>query len=267
MEKRGEKLSASAGLGLGLAAIVIGVLWIWAVICAVQATVAPSGFTLSVIPGTNTPGAITHYTFSAENPDGYTGDVDIVGTIPAGYHAVPPTSGWQRVATANLYNGSFLLGKVTMESNSTDPSGKVDIVATAYFDGSATQTGTKDVDYSPGATTSVGPLTVDGLTFQGSITLPTDTADGTITAEIELPPGIKLTKVVITTGDFVQNPPAEGDYTFSLSVNGEQREVPVPISRAPPTAVPALTPSGMLALVGILGIIIALATREGGRRG
>jgi len=239
-----------------------------AILCASEAIATSSTFSFSVIPGTSTTGAITNYVFVAENPAGYSGTVTMTGTIPAGYSMVPPTSGWQQVGTAELYNGTKLIGKVTLYSNSSDPSGKVDVVATIYFDGnSSTTTGTKDVDYSPGGTTSVGPLTLDSVTLQGSITLPTDNAPGTVNAELSLPAWLKLTKVVITTGDFVRNPPTEGDYSFTLSVNGEQTSEEVPITRgAPPTAVPALTPSGMLALVSILSIVIALATREGKRK-
>ena len=238
-----------------------------AILCASEAIATSSTFSFSVTPGTNTTGAITNYVFVAENPAGYSDTVTMTGTIPAGYRMVPPTSGWQQVGTAELYNGTKLIGKVTLYSNSSDPSGTVDVVATIYFDGNSSTTGTKGVDYSPGGTTSVGPLILDSIALQGSITLPTDNAPGTLNAELSLPVWLKLTKVVITTVDFVQNPSTEGDYSFMLSVNGEQTSEEVPITRgAPPTAVPALTPSGMLALVSILSIVIALATKEGRRK-
>ncbi len=222
-----------------------------------------SGLSLTVTPGTTTPGAVTSYEFVGENTAGYTGNVSITGVIPEGYRMIPPESGGTRIVTARLYNGSAVIGRVIMDSNSSNPSGMVDIVATVYVDGQISIGGTKSVDYSPGSVNSVGPLTAGNFTIEGSLTLPTDTTKGAISANLSLPDGVTLTKVVIIIGNFVRNPPTEGEYVFSVVVNNAPANAPVPISKkVPPTAVPALTPIGTLVLVCILGIVIAFATKE-----
>ena len=66
-----------------------------------------------------------------------------------------------------------------------------------------------------------------------------------------------ITNVSIDIKQCVQNPTDPGDYTFEAKVDTATKEEIVHIKAVP---VPALTPIGLLALVGILSMVLAFAT-------
>ena len=70
-----------------------------------------------------------------------------------------------------------------------------------------------------------------------------------------------ITNVSIDIKQCVQNPTDPGDYTFEAKVDTDTKEEIVHIIA--PAPVPALTPIGLLALVGILSMVLAFATLRG----
>ena len=67
-----------------------------------------------------------------------------------------------------------------------------------------------------------------------------------------------ITNVSIDIKQCVQNPTDPGDYTFEAKVDTDTDYATVHIIA--PAPVPALTPIGLLALVGILSMVLAFAT-------
>jgi len=229
------------------------------VIAAMIVMVAMTAFTplaaaditsFTITPDTGMAGEVAAYMVMV-NTTGYKSMIINV-TIPAGFGAVAPTTGGEQIAKVDLYETSGWFAGATFTSNDTNSSTKVD-VKVVFFDG-FTLTKTIDVNYSAGGKTSVSVLSI----LYGDVTLPTATKDGYLNASVTQLDGINLTNVSIDIKQFVQNPAEPGDYTFEAKVDGDTADATVHIIA--PAPVPALTPIGLLALVGILSIVLAFAT-------
>ena len=130
-------------------------------------------------------------------------------TIPEGFGAQAPIDS-ELIARVDLWNGTQYYGYVTFTANGSDPSNKVDVHADI---GGDTAEATINVDYNAGGTTHVGSPFAGGASY-ATLTLPS--SDGKV--DVSLPMGMK--DVTVDVKQFVKNPTACGNYTFSAKVNG-----------------------------------------------
>ncbi len=241
-----------------------------ALVPAVTATV-----NLDITPDTGIAGERAAYMV-----DVATGEYDCVivnVTMPPGFGAIAPTTGdfggqWgdsPLIATAYLYGvnpaslGDPLLATVKFTANKNNPTTKMNV---SISDGGAPANFIISVDYNPGGETYVGPANVRGMNISGHVTLPTETRNGYLNATIEPPTGtdIKIDGVKIVFGKFVQNPTEEGLYLFTASATpcggGNLESGTATIHIRGPAPLPALTPIGLIALVGLLSVVLVGAT-------
>lgn len=262
--KKGEKVmkrnrikGKSGKSSKKLVTVVMVAMIVMVAITAFTPLAAANITSFTITPDTGMAGEVAAY-MVVVNTTGYKSMIINV-TIPAGFGAVAPTTGGEQIAKVDLFyraGTSGGLAEATFTSNDTNPSAEVDVKV--VFDG-FTVTKTIDVNYSAGGTTSVG-VSYLGMSLDGDVTLPTATKDGYLNASVTLPGVINLTNVSIDIKQFVQNPAEPGDYTFEAKVDDYTADATVHI-RAP-APVPALTPIGLLALVGILSIVLAFATSK-----
>lgn len=254
--KKGEKVmkrnrikGKSGKSSKKLVTVVMVAMIVMVAITAFTPLAAANITSFTITPDTGMAGEVAAYMVMV-NTTGYKSMIINV-TIPAGFGAVAPTTGGEQIAKVDLYEKSGWFAEATFTSNNANPSTKVDVEVVSA--GGFTASTTIDADYSAGGKTSVSvPF------LYGDVTLPTATKDGYLNASVTLP--ADLTNVSIDIKQFVQNPAEPGDYTFEAKVDGDTADATVHI-RAP-APVPALTPIGLLALVGILSIVLAFATSK-----
>lgn len=145
----------------------------------------------------------------------------------------------------DFYNASGWYGNVTIWSGDIlggNPSTKVSIDG---YNQSEVYSGAKidfNVNYSAGGKTVIpSPF---GTTHPDviNLTLPTDSLDGSL--NISLPASINLTNATINVRQFVKNPSAPGNYTFTAKADGEPagETETVVIKPAPPAPTPTPIP-------------------------
>lgn len=259
--KKGEKVmkrnrikGKSGKSSKKLVTVVIAAMIVMVAMTAFTPLAAAGITSFTITPDTGMAGEVAAYMVMV-NTTGYKSMIINV-TIPAGFGAVAPTTGGEQIAKVDLYKKSGWFAGATFTSNDTNPSTEVDVEV--VFDG-VTLIKTIEANYSAGGTTSVSVAYL-GMSLDGDVTLPTATRDGYLNASVTQLDGINLTNVSIDIKQFVQNPAEPGDYTFEAKVDGDTADATVHI-RAP-APVPALTPIGLLALVGILSIVLAFATSK-----
>ena len=230
-----------------------------ALVPAVTATI-----NLDITPDTGIAGERAAYRVVATADPGYNGCVLIDMSLPAGFGAIAPTGPWQEIATAELY-GEFgeneWYAKTRFESNSQDYLNLMNVTISNNGD---LGTYVIPVDYGPGGGAHVGPTDVGGMHIESVLVLPTATVDGYLFGNITIPDGVTLTHSTLNINRYVRNPSEEGDYNFNLSivpcadVDPEWGNATIHIRS--PAALPALTPIGLLALVGLLSVVLVGAT-------
>lgn len=189
-------------------------------------------------------------------------------TIPAGFGAQEPRQdqGGAQIAKIDFWNSSIgWLANVTITANSTQPSNKVDIEAfvntTIGVIGPIKKLGVP-ANYTLGNTTTINYSSPPWVSINATLALPTVTKNGSLNISFNIFPLIikKPNNVSINFGQFVKNPEIPGDYVFTAKADGEPTGVSKTVHIRAPAPVPALTPIGLLALVGILSIVLAFAT-------
>ncbi|KAF5430277.1 hypothetical protein C5S36_13460 [Candidatus Methanophagaceae archaeon] len=226
--------------------------------------------TLDITPDTGIAGERAAYQAVATANPGYQRCVLINVTLPAGFGAIAPTGPGQEIATAELY-GEFgeheWYAKTRFESNSQDYLNQMNVTISNNGD---VGTYVIPVDYGPGGGAQVGPADVGGMQGVGGmhinksvLVLPTDTEDGYLFGNITIPDGVILTHSTLNINRYVRNPPEEGEYNVTLElVDGEGyvESDTATIHIRSPAALPALTPIGLIALVGLLSVVLVGAT-------
>ena len=241
------------------------------VIAAALVPIATATVDLAITPDTGIAGERAAYRVDVDT-GGYDGCVIVNVTIPAGFGAIAPTTddfGGQwgdppLIATAYLYNQSnSLLATVKLTANKDNPTTEMNVSIDA---GGAPANFIISVDYNPGGETHVGPASVQGMNISGHVTSPTETRNGYLNATIEPPAGTGITikSVTIVFENFVQNPTEEGLYLFTASARpcegGDPESDTATIHIRGPAPLPALTPIGLIALVGLLSVVLVGAT-------
>ena len=243
------------------------VLAVMVVLIAAALVPAVTAEKLTVTPDDNVAGAITGYTVDVTTTDGYNGTVDIYVTIPAGFGVVAPTfedfDEWgdpPLLAEVEIYDDTdpinpYATAKCT--ANKINPETKIDVHITK---GGDTADYTIDANYNPGGGAQVGPSTVGGMLIKAVLKLPEGTEDGYLIANLTLPDGVTLKDLSMDTEPYVQNPQEPGSYPIEWSLNDKEQPTPSPVNLVSPTELPALTPIGLIALVGLLSVVLVGAT-------
>ena len=211
-----------------------------------------------ITPDTGMVGDVSAYQVVV-NTTGVSGQLELNITIPAGFSVANDTmTSNVEIARVDIYEDTGYYGNATFTANQTNPTTDVCVEAKA---GTVTAKKTvKNVDYSPGAVNSIN-VSVGSTNLNATVTLPAASVGGSngyLNASIKLPTGHNITNVSISIQQYVQNPADEGDYTFVAKVGTATNSSIVHIIA--PAPVPALTPIGLLALVGILSMVLAFAT-------
>ena len=216
---------------------------------------------LDITPDTGISGERAAYQAVATANPGYQGCVLINVSLPAGFGAIAPTGPSQVIATAELYGENGWFAKTKFESSNQNYLTKMNV--TISNDGFSAVYPI-DVDYGPGGGAHVGPTYVGGMLIESDLVLPTDTEDGYLFGNITIPPGENMTQSTLNIDRYVQNPSEEGDYNFNMSIvpcaGGDQEWGNATIHIRSPAALPALTPIGLIALVGLLSVVLVGAT-------
>ena len=216
--------------------------------------------TLYITADTYITGETAQYTMVADDLSG-SGRLLIDGTIPAGYEVEQPDAGGKLVAKALFYNETGKkFATVFFNASSVSPQNEIDVYV--IVDGASSSATIKNVNYTSGGSTTVDNITSASGNFKlsGGIKLPTGSGTGSMHAGVTLPDWVTVTKVVITTGKLVKNPEDAGPYSPTLSINGEDVPLDKPVPIRAPAALPALTPIGLIALVGLLSVVLVGAT-------
>lgn len=235
-----------------LVTVVMAAMIVSAVMTAFIPVVAVTGAITSfkITPDTGMAGDVSAYQ-AVVNTTGVSDSLVLNITIPAGFGAVAPTCPGKLLAQVDIYDTNGWYANVIFEAG-PDPATQVKVTAS---DGVDTVITTKTVNYDPGAVSPIS-ASVGSMSLDATVTLPTAGDDGYLNASVEIP-GKTLTNVSIDIKRYVQNPTNPGDYTFIAEVDGDMADATVHIKAVP---VPALTPIGLLALVGILSMVLAFAT-------
>jgi len=236
-----------------------------AMVVVIAATLVPIAtaqerVTLDITPDTGIAGERAAYQAVATANPGYNESVVIELSLPAGFGAIAPTGPGQVIATAELYGENGWLAKTKFESNSQDYLTKMDVTISNNGD---LGTYVIPVDYGPGGGAHVGPTDVGGMHIECILTLPTATVDGFLLGDITIPEGVTLTQSTLNINRYVRNPPEEGDYNVTLELvdgDGVINSTTETIHIRSPAALPALTPIGLIALVGLLSVVLVGAT-------
>lgn len=234
-----------------------------AMVVVIAATLVPAvtaTVNLGITPDTGIAGERAAYNVVATADPGYNESVLIELSLPAGFGAIAPTGPGQEIATATLSGENGWFTKARFESNSQDYLNRMDLTISHNGD---VMTYVIDVDYSPGGGAHVGPTNVSRLYIESDLVLPTDTADGYLFGNITIPPGVTLTQSTLNINRYVQNPSEEGDYNVTLELvdgEGNIESDTETIHIRSPAALPALTPIGLIALVGLLSVVLVGAT-------
>jgi len=253
------------------ASVVLAAMVVVIAAALVPIVTAQERVTLDITPDTGIAGERVAYHVVATADPGYKGCVLINMSLPAGFGAIAPTGPGQEIATAELY-GEFgeyeWYAKARFESNSQNYLNLMNVTISNNGDFG---TYVIPVDYSPGGGAQVGPAEVGGTQDVGGmyiksvLVLPTDTVDGFLFGNITIPEGVTLTHSTLNINRYVRNPSEEGDYNVNLSVAPCTADVDPEWGNATihirsPAALPALTPIGLIALVGLLSVVLVGAT-------
>ena len=246
------------------ASVVLAAMVVVIAAALVPIATAQERVTLDITPDTGIAGERAAYQAVATANPGYQGCVLINVILPAGFGAIAPTGPGQEIATAELY-GEFgeheWYAKTRFESNSQDYLNQMNVTISNNGD---VGTYVIPVDYGPGGGAHVGPTYVGGMLIESDLVLPTDTEDGYLFGNITIPPEQIMTQSTLNINRYVQNPSEEGDYNFNMSIvpcaGGDQEWGNATIHIRSPAALPALTPIGLIALVGLLSVVLVGAT-------
>jgi len=245
------------------ASVVLAAMVVVIAAALVPIATAQERVTLDITPDTGIAGERAAYQAVATADPGYNESVLIVLSLPAGFGAIAPTGPGQVIANATLSGEkgeTEWLAKTKFESNSQDYLNLMDVTISNNGD---VGTYVIPVDYGPGGGAQVGPTDVGGMHIECILTLPTATVDGFLLGDITIPDEVTLTQSTLNINRYVQNPPEEGEYNFTLGLSdreGNIESATETIHIRSPAALPALTPIGLIALVGLLSVVLVGAT-------
>ena len=217
--KEGKKIAT-------IAAIIVG-LMMFAFMPLASAEVT----SFSVTPSTGLVGAVDSYNVLVTT----TGVTSINITIPAGFIAVPPTTGGVEIARVEFWNTSRgdYYGYLTVTADIDHPADTVVISGTFRVGGDEFEYGPtpQNVNYTAGESASLKVKVNDGTAW-ANITLPTETEDGCINVNIDCLSLDLLQDVHIAIKQFVRNPLTASGYEFSADEKSACVAITGPSGRA-----------------------------------
>jgi len=173
-------------------------------------------------------------------------------TIPAGVFVVAPTTGGVQIVRTDFWNGSGYVGYVTIKSNGTNPSSKVDVEAQVLGD-SALSLGVP-VTYAPGGTFII-PSPLPGGAAMLQVRWPTDTEEGYANVSV---PGLLLQNITDVYKIGLCCP--EPGERFWFHATAESDPVGMYDSVVCSAQVPVYNTLGVATLVGIMCVVLGFAT-------
>jgi hypothetical protein len=173
-------------------------------------------------------------------------------TIPAGFHVIEPTTGGVEIVRTDFWDDNGYVGYVCITANPSDPSGKVDVTAQI---GSDTATTTQAISYEPGATFTINSPW--GGAQMLVVRWPTATGEGYANVSV---PGLPLLNITdVYTLSLCCPSVGERSY-FHATAEGDPVGQFDPVICSVPA--PAYNTFGSVALVGILSVVLGLATMK-----
>ncbi len=208
---------------------------------------ANAGISITITPEECNACLMTTYTVQVTSDELWTWQNT---TIPKGLTVVPPTPGQQMVRT-DFTDGSTE-GFVILTANATDPETKIDVYAN--IDGFIASN-TQDITYEPGQCFTITSPYNPGSMNLMDVCWMTDTSDGYANVSV---PGLPLLNITdeYTLQLCCPEPGAVSTFYASTSSNPD----PVSDSIVCSAQVPVYNTLGVATLVGIMSVVLGVAT-------
>ncbi|MBN1455705.1 MAG: hypothetical protein JW945_05610 [Methanomicrobia archaeon] len=176
-------------------------------------------------------------------------------TIPAGYSIETPTAGGVEVVRTEFdgeCNGTAIVGNVSLTANAGNPAALVDVCATIN---GITLCNTQGITYAPGGTFTIDSPWGGSPYFE--VRWPTATEDGYANVSV---PGCCIWNITDTYYLKVICPEPGSTAIFFATAEGDLVGLNDSVNCTTPPEVPVYNNFGLTALVGIMSVVLGLAT-------